>query len=102
MIVLVSVEIVNLTVVLTNTTVMETIMNFLALVIISDFDDYYFQTVKDEPLCKLVSDKTFNFGFYEGESNDRKLEEITKIEVTNSRSARFKIQGNGLKPKKVT
>ena len=102
MVVLVSVEIVNLIVVLTNTTVMETIMNFLALVIISDFDDYYFQTVKNEPLCKLVSDGTFNFGFYEGEDNDRKLEEIIKIEATNSWNARFKIQGNGLKSKKVT
>ena len=84
MIVLLSVEIVNVTVVLTNTTVKDTIQNFLALVIISDFDDYYFQTIKEEPLCKLISDKSFNFGYYEGEVNERKLEEITKIEVTNS------------------
>jgi hypothetical protein len=42
MFVLGSVEVVNMMVLLTNPTVMETIMNFLALVIISDFDDYYF------------------------------------------------------------
>jgi len=71
--VLVSVEIVNVAVVLTNTTVMDTIMNFLALVIISDFDDYYFQTVKDEPLSKLISDGNFDFGYYEGEENIREL-----------------------------
>ena len=84
MIVLLSVEIVNVTVILNNDTVKDTIQNFLSLVIISNFDDYYFLTVKDEPLCKLISDKSFNFGYYEGEVNERKLEEITKIEVTNS------------------
>ena len=84
MIVLLSVEIVNVTVILNNDTVKDTIQNFLSLVIISNFDDYYFLTVKDEPLCKLISDKSFNFGYYEGEDNERKLEEITKIEVTNS------------------
>lgn len=45
MTVVVSVELVNLIVLLTNGTVMDTIMNFLALVIISDFDDYFFVTV---------------------------------------------------------
>jgi len=84
MIVLLSVEIVNVTVILNNGTVKDTIQNFLSLVIISNFDDYYFLTVKDEPLCKLISDKSFNFGYYEWEDNERKLEEITKIEVTNS------------------
>ena len=78
MVVLVSVELVNLAVILTNTTVMDTIMNFLALVIISDFDDYYFQTIKDEPLSKLISDGNFDFG-YEEEPNERSLEDITKI-----------------------
>ena len=54
MAVLFSVEIVNMMVLLTNPTVMETIMNFLALVIISDFDDYFFTTVKFSPLSKLI------------------------------------------------
>ena len=82
---LVSVELVNMAVLLTNATVMDTIMNFLALVIISDFDDYFFMTVKDSPLSKLVADG--EIAFYvdaEGEEITRTLEEITKIEMTTS------------------
>ena len=40
-----SVEIVNLAILNTNNTIMEILMNFLALVIIVDFDNYFFQTV---------------------------------------------------------
>lgn len=53
---LVSVELVNVAVLLTNPTVMDTIMNFLALVIISDFDDYFFSTIKNDPIARLISD----------------------------------------------
>ena len=42
------VEIVNLAILTTNNTVMEVIMNFLALVIISEFDDYFLATVENE------------------------------------------------------
>ena len=61
MIALVSVELVNVAVLLTNPTVMDTIMNFLALVIISDFDDYFFMTIKSEPIAKLISDGEIAF-----------------------------------------
>ena len=43
--VVLSVELVNLAVLNTNPTIMDILMNFLALVIISDFDDYFFLTV---------------------------------------------------------
>ena len=43
--VVLSVELVNLAVLNTNHTIMDVLMNFLALVIISDFDDYFFTTV---------------------------------------------------------
>lgn len=36
------VELVNIAILLTNNTIIEVIMNFLALVIISEFDDYMF------------------------------------------------------------
>ena len=85
MIVLVSVELVNLAILLTNETVMDTIMNFLALVIISDFDDYFFFTVKNEPLSKLITDGEFTF--YPDEA--RTLDDITLIETTTSQDARF-------------
>ena len=38
---------------------MDILMNFLALVIISDFDDYFFLTVADEPLAKLIEEGEF-------------------------------------------
>ena len=40
-----SVEVVNLAILNTNNTIMDILMNFLALVIIVDFDNYFFQTV---------------------------------------------------------
>lgn len=40
---------------LTNTTVMDTLMNFLALVIISEFDDYLFGTVAEKPIAALIA-----------------------------------------------
>ena len=43
--VVISVELVNLAILNTNNTIMDILMNFLALVIISDFDDYFFVTV---------------------------------------------------------
>lgn len=56
MFVTITIELVNIAVLLTNSTVMETIMNFLALVIISEFDDYFLNTIKDSPLFSLLHD----------------------------------------------
>ena len=47
-IVVMVVEIVNLVILTTNNTVMDIIMNFLALVILSEFDDYFLTTVENE------------------------------------------------------
>ena len=44
--IVVLVEIVNLIILQTNHSTLDVIMNFLALVIISEFDDYFFKTVK--------------------------------------------------------
>ena len=55
MIILVSVEAVNLGILLSNQTIMDTIMNFLALVIISDFDDYFFFTVSNEKPAQAIT-----------------------------------------------
>lgn len=74
MTVLFSVEFVNLAVLLTNEGIMDTVMNFLALVVISDFDDYLFFTVKKEPLSVLIIKGSFQFY-----NEDRLLEDITKI-----------------------
>ena len=53
--IVISVETVNLAVLNTNNTIMDILMNFLALVIISDFDDYFFITVKNDKMAQLVS-----------------------------------------------
>ena len=42
MFVVISVEVVNMAILITNNTIVEILMNFLALVIITDFDDYFF------------------------------------------------------------
>ena len=62
--VVISVETVNIAVLNTNHTIMDILMNFLALVIIADFDDYFFVTVKNDNMAKLVSDGKLEI--YEG------------------------------------
>ena len=54
--VVMSVEAVNLLILQTNETIMDTIMNFLALVVIAEFDDYFFIPVAKQPYAKLISD----------------------------------------------
>ena len=88
---LMMVELVNMAVMLTNGTVMDIIMNFLALVVISDFDDFFFYAVSNEPLSKLVIDGELQV--FKAE-DPRKLDDITKIETTTSDTARFNNRGN--------
>jgi len=56
MLVVIVVEVVNLAVLTTNHTIMDIIMNFLALVIIADFDDFFFMTVDKEMIAELMQD----------------------------------------------
>ena len=51
-----SLEAVNISFMLTNAAVSDIIKDFTALLIISDFDDYFFMTVQHTPMGKLVSD----------------------------------------------
>ena len=50
MLMILSVEFVNMNMLLTNETILETLMNFLALNIISEFDDFLFNMIKNDPL----------------------------------------------------
>ena len=45
--VIISVESINMLTLITNNTIMDIIMNFLALVIIADFDNYFISTVEN-------------------------------------------------------
>ena len=70
-------------------------MNFLALTILTELDDYLFQTIYENPISKLIKD---------GEATicgrECSLEEIINIETTTSRQASLKIEGNRLGEKK--
>ena len=54
MTVVLGLEIVKITFMLTNQTISDIIKDFLALVIISDFDDYFYATVTFSPNAKLI------------------------------------------------
>lgn len=71
---------VNLSFMLTNSTISDIVKDFLALVIISDFDDYFFLTVRKTLIGKLISDGECDFG-----GSTLSLAELTKIETTTSR-----------------
>ena len=61
------VETVNLIILLTNHSVLDVIMNFLALVIISEFDDYFFKTVAKEMYGELISEKEIKIYNYDAD-----------------------------------
>ena len=88
--IIVLVETVNLAVLLTNNTILDIIMNFLALVIIAEFDDYFFMTVRNEPLGKLIQQGEVNVG----EDKERQLEDILIIQTTTSEIASHQVNGN--------
>ena len=94
-IVVITVEVVNLAILNTNQTIMDIIMNFLALVIIADFDDYFFLTVAHEPLSKLIADGELET-HKEGQTIN--LEALLKTQVTSSDGARFRLDENMLRP----
>ena len=75
-------EIVNLTFMLTNATIVDIIMNFIALLIIADFDDYFFMTVAKTSIGVLIKE-----GQVEAGDGVMSLKELTKIETTTSNRA---------------
>lgn len=91
-IVVITVEVVNLAILNTNQTIMDIIMNFLALVIIADFDDYFFLTVANEPLSKFIADGTFETHT----GKEVQLDDVLKVQVTSSDAARFRLDDNRL------
>ena len=96
MFVVLSLEAVNISFMLTNATISDIIKDFIALLIISDFDDYFFMTVSHTPAGTLVK-----YGELVTPSGRLSLEDILKIETTTSTRAprdrkiahKFKHQG---------
>ena len=90
--VVLSVEIVNLVILTTNNTVMDIIMNFLALVIISEFDDYFLSTAETEVFAQALDNG--DDGEIKVFDGKKKLEDILKVRCTTSHNARFKRKEN--------
>jgi hypothetical protein len=78
------VESVNFLAILTSFTVLDIVMNFLALVVISEFDDFFYEALRNEPLQDLITDPAF--------------EELLMIERTTSRRAKADIPEHELTP----
>ena len=87
--VVIVVEVVNLAILCTNHTIMDIIMNFLALVIIADFDDFFFFTVEKEMMAEMIKEKSLNLLY-----GERQLSSIVLFERTTSVAARFKLDKN--------
>lgn len=64
---------------LTNETIADIIKDFLALVIISDFDDYFFAAVSNTPMGRLIKD-----GEIETSNGTLYLKDVLMIHCTTS------------------
>ena len=96
--VLVTCEAVNLIILTTNDSMLDIIMNFLAIVVITEFDDSFFFIVKGEKLAELLSAGEMVHKPKGSEEEKTILaENIFKIEVTTSDSARMKLSVNRLR-----
>lgn len=73
--IIIFIELVNFIAILTSFTVLDVTLNFLALVVISEFDDFFYCSLRDEPLKELLVDPCFG--------------ELLMIERTSSRRANF-------------
>ena len=89
LLIVIAVELVNLAILTTNHTIMDIIMNFLALVIIADFDDFFFQSVELEVMGNMIQEGRLEL-FY----GTRELSDVLQTERTSSINARFKIEQN--------
>lgn len=87
--ILILVEVVCLVLLLVQDDVLDVLMNFISLTIITELDDYLFQTIYENPISDLIKD---------GEANicgvDCRLDQIIKIETTTSSEARIRMEGN--------
>jgi len=88
-IIIVMVEFVSMMVLLLQQSVLDVLMNFLALTVLTQFDDYLFMSLHDDPVSKLIKDEEITIL-----GKDIKLSDIIKVETTTSWHARFKIEGN--------
>ena len=82
MFVVLSLEAVNISFMLTNAAISDIVKDFIALLIISDFDDYFFMTVSHTPVGTLIKDGELVTSW-----GNLSLKDILKIETTTSTRA---------------
>lgn len=76
------VESVNYIALITNLSHLDIVMNFLALVVIADFDDFFYNALFDTEYKDIVT------------NGDGVYDEFLKVVCTTSREARFDVTGN--------
>jgi len=53
---IITVECVNFVAILTSTTILDVVMNFMALAVISDFDDFFYGALGNDPNKEVLTD----------------------------------------------
>ena len=94
LIVLVGIEFVNLVLRLADETLVQVAMNFVDLIIISEFGEYYWAIVSGERLAKLISAGSISLS---GSGTPLTLKALLEIETTTSKAARGIKDQNRLK-----
>ncbi len=105
MFIVVLVELVNLFVLATNFTILEIIMNFLALVVLSEFDDFFFTSVSGNTVFGKALKDGDKITLPDLKDRDKitrpgrklKFVDLLKIEVTTSNWAIMKFPEHKLK-----
>ena len=74
------VESVNFMAILTTSQILDIVMNFLALVVIAEFDDFFYAAVSEYDITEVIDDKVYD--------------DFLVIQTTTSISARYVMKGN--------
>ena len=97
--VLVICEAANLIILTTNHSMLDIIMNFLAIIVITEFDDAFFFMVQGEELASILTNGEVTFKTtHDGEEKKRSAEEVLPVIVTTADGARMKLDENRLRP----
>ena len=105
--IIILIEFVNFLAILTSFTVLDVVMNFLALVVISEFDDFFYCSLRDEPLKELLIEPCFcNLLVIERTSSRRATIELVEHELTKAQlnivdNEEEKLRKEGLVPKYI-
>ena len=79
LLVVLSVEGINLALLNTNTNVMDILMNFLALIIIAEFDESFYLTTAGEPIAELINEGEYKYTKKDGEGIENKTIELEEV-----------------------